>query len=207
MSKEGEGACKGGEGQAESCRGSFIFFLSFLIQLFFQKAPAHAEKGIQTHQKPQMQTQHIHCISYKSIRHKSLHLFTSWWTICLLEAADHSCESCGQHHCISFVSHHPMTNRTLFGVGGWLHDVQGKYHVFSKMYMHCAFSFCFFINMFWQRINSMSSNWAQISIQQFQAAEKEGNLNPEKWGWRNRQLRKGYSCCSRYSYLVFSFLT
>ena len=24
------------------------------------------------------------------------------------------------------------TNQTLFGVGGWLHNVQGKYHVFSE---------------------------------------------------------------------------
>ena len=24
------------------------------------------------------------------------------------------------------------TNQTLFGMGGWLHNVQGKYHVFSE---------------------------------------------------------------------------
>ena len=27
------------------------------------------------------------------------------------------------------------SNQTLFGVGGWLHNVQGKYHVFSETYV------------------------------------------------------------------------
>jgi hypothetical protein len=28
--------------------------------------------------------------------------------------------------------HHLATNQTFLGVGGWLHNVQGKYHVFSE---------------------------------------------------------------------------
>lgn len=28
--------------------------------------------------------------------------------------------------------HFLASNQTLFGVGGWLHNVQGKYHVFSE---------------------------------------------------------------------------
>jgi hypothetical protein len=27
---------------------------------------------------------------------------------------------------------HLATNQTFLGVGGWLHNVQGKYHVFSE---------------------------------------------------------------------------
>lgn len=39
--------------------------------------------------------------------------------------------------CIGFVyvskaKHHLATNQTFLGVGGWLHNVQGKYHVFSE---------------------------------------------------------------------------
>jgi len=30
--------------------------------------------------------------------------------------------------------HHLATHQTFFGVGGWLHNVQGKYHVFSETY-------------------------------------------------------------------------
>jgi hypothetical protein len=32
----------------------------------------------------------------------------------------------------SKAKHHLATNQTFFGVGGWLHNVQGKYHVFSE---------------------------------------------------------------------------
>lgn len=33
---------------------------------------------------------------------------------------------------VSKAKHHLATNQTFFGVGGWLHNVQGKYHVFSE---------------------------------------------------------------------------
>ena len=33
--------------------------------------------------------------------------------------------------------HFLASNQTLFGVGGWLHNVQGKYHVFSETYVFC----------------------------------------------------------------------
>jgi hypothetical protein len=35
---------------------------------------------------------------------------------------------------VSKAKHHLATRQTLFGVGGWLHNVQGKYHVFSETY-------------------------------------------------------------------------
>lgn len=37
---------------------------------------------------------------------------------------------------VSKAKHHLATRQTLFGVGGWLHNVQGKYHVFSETYAH-----------------------------------------------------------------------
>lgn len=97
-------------------------------------------------------------------------LSTSWRTICSLEAADLSHESYGVEllHCIGFVyvskaKHHLATNQTLFGVGGWLHNVQGKYHVFSE---------------------TVSTLRAAIELKsvfdQIQAAEKAGNLSPEE---------------------------
>jgi len=33
----------------------------------------------------------------------------------------------------SKAKHHLATNQTFLGVGGWFHNVQGKYHVFSEM--------------------------------------------------------------------------
>ena len=64
---------------------------------------------------------------------------TSWKTICQLEAEDLKRESYGAEllQTIGFVyvakaKHHLATSQTLFGVGGWLHNVQGKYHVFSE---------------------------------------------------------------------------
>lgn len=35
---------------------------------------------------------------------------------------------------VSKAKHHLATHQTFFGVGGWLHNVQGKYHVFSETY-------------------------------------------------------------------------
>ena len=33
---------------------------------------------------------------------------------------------------VAKAKHHLATNQTFLGVGGWLHNVQGKYHVFSE---------------------------------------------------------------------------
>ncbi|KAH6904005.1 chaperone regulator [Coprinopsis sp. MPI-PUGE-AT-0042] len=64
---------------------------------------------------------------------------TSWRTICQLEADELKRESYGADllHAIGFVyaskaKHFLATNQTIFGMGGWLHNVQGKYHVFSE---------------------------------------------------------------------------
>lgn len=38
----------------------------------------------------------------------------------------------------SKAKHHLATNQTFLGVGGWLHNVQGKYHVFSETYVHVS---------------------------------------------------------------------
>jgi len=93
----------------------------------------------------------------------------SWRTICSLEAEDLKRESYGVEllQTIGFVyvakaKHHLATNQTFLGVGGWLHNVQGKYHVFSE---------------------TVSTLRAAIELKgvfdQIQAAEKAGNLSPE----------------------------
>ncbi|KAF7416223.1 hypothetical protein PC9H_002488 [Pleurotus ostreatus] len=95
---------------------------------------------------------------------------TSWKTICQIEAEELKKESYGVDllHAIGFVyaskaKHHLATNQSFMGVGGWLHNVQGKYHVFSE---------------------TVSTLRSAIELKavfdQIQAAEKAGNLSPEE---------------------------
>ncbi len=47
-------------------------------------------------------------------------------------------------HAIGFVysqkaRHFMASNQTFLGMGGWLHNVQGKYHVFSETYVWHVF--------------------------------------------------------------------
>ncbi|KAF8552848.1 DnaJ-domain-containing protein [Imleria badia] len=94
----------------------------------------------------------------------------SWRTICQLEADELRKESYGVEllHAIGFVyaskaKHFLATSQTFFGVGGWFHNVQGKYHVFSE---------------------TVSTLRSAIELKtvfdQIQAAEKAGNLSPEE---------------------------
>ncbi|KAF7792272.1 hypothetical protein EIP86_003308 [Pleurotus ostreatoroseus] len=94
----------------------------------------------------------------------------SYRTICALEAEELKKESYGVEllQAIGFVyaskaKQFLASNQTLFGVGGWLHNVQGKYHVFSE---------------------TMSTLKAAIELksvfEQIQAAERAGNLSPEE---------------------------
>ncbi|KAF9221112.1 DnaJ-domain-containing protein [Gyrodon lividus] len=94
----------------------------------------------------------------------------SWRTISQLEAEELKKESYGVEllQAIGFVylskaKHFLATNQTLFGVGGWLHNVQGKYHVFSET------------------VSTLRSAIELKSVfDQIQAAEKAGNLSPEE---------------------------
>lgn len=48
-------------------------------------------------------------------------------------------------HAIGFVylqkaKHFMASNQTFLGMGGWLHNVQGKYHVFSETYVYAFIS-------------------------------------------------------------------
>ncbi|KAJ3725453.1 X-domain of DnaJ-containing-domain-containing protein [Lentinula raphanica] len=94
----------------------------------------------------------------------------SWKEICELEAQELSHESYGPEllQAIGFVyvsksKHFLATNQTFLGVGGWLHNVQGKYHVLSE---------------------TVSTVRAAIELKavfdQIQAAEKAGNLSPSE---------------------------
>ncbi|KAA1470783.1 DnaJ-domain-containing protein [Dentipellis sp. KUC8613] len=95
---------------------------------------------------------------------------SSWRTICSLEAEELKKESYGVDllQAIGFVyvsksKHFLATHQTFLGVGGWLHNVQGKYHVFSE---------------------TVSTLRSAIELKavfdQIQAAEKAGNLSPEE---------------------------
>lgn len=94
----------------------------------------------------------------------------SWRTICQLEAEDLKKESYGVEllQAIGFVyvskaKHYLATNQTLFGVGGWFHNVQGKYHVFSET------------------VSTLRSAIELKSVfDQIAAAEKAGNLTAEE---------------------------
>ncbi|CAE6466814.1 unnamed protein product [Rhizoctonia solani] len=63
----------------------------------------------------------------------------SWRQICEIEAGELKGESYGVEllNAVGFVyvakaKHYLATNQTFMGVGGWLHNIQGKYHVFSE---------------------------------------------------------------------------
>ncbi|CAE6446757.1 unnamed protein product [Rhizoctonia solani] len=63
----------------------------------------------------------------------------SWRQICEIEANELKGESYGVDllNAVGFVyvakaKHYLATNQTFMGVGGWLHNIQGKYHVFSE---------------------------------------------------------------------------
>ncbi|KIJ08027.1 hypothetical protein PAXINDRAFT_89465, partial [Paxillus involutus ATCC 200175] len=94
----------------------------------------------------------------------------SWRTICQLEAEELKKESYGVEllQAVGFVymskaKHFLATSQSLFGVGGWLHNVQGKYHVFSET------------------VSTLRSAIELKSVfDQIQAAEKAGNLSPEE---------------------------
>ncbi|KAF7986759.1 hypothetical protein HWV62_20344 [Athelia sp. TMB] len=94
----------------------------------------------------------------------------SWRTICALETEELRRESYGVEllQAIGFVyvskaKHHLATNQTFMGVGGWLHNVSGKYHVFSET------------------VSTLRSAIELKSVfDQIQAAEKAGNLSPEE---------------------------
>ncbi|OJT09248.1 hypothetical protein TRAPUB_14323 [Trametes pubescens] len=94
----------------------------------------------------------------------------SFRTICKLEAEELKKESYGVDllHAIGFVysqkaRHFMASNQTFLGMGGWLHNVQGKYHVFSE---------------------TVSTLRAAMELkgvfEQIQAAERAGNLTPEE---------------------------
>ncbi|KAH9974932.1 DnaJ-domain-containing protein [Lactifluus volemus] len=119
---------------------------------------------------------------FETLRHK-LGIFTenasdvndpdvaeSWRTICSLEAEELKGESYGVEllNAIGFVytakaKQFLATNQSFLGVGGWLHNVQGKYHVFSET------------------VSTLRSAIELKSVfDQIQQAEQSGTLSPEE---------------------------
>ncbi|KAH9018544.1 DnaJ-domain-containing protein [Lactarius hengduanensis] len=94
----------------------------------------------------------------------------SWRTICSLEAEELKGESYGVEllNAIGFAysakaKQFLASNQSFLGVGGWLHNVQGKYHVFSE---------------------TVSTLRSAIELKavfdQIQQAEQSGTLSPEE---------------------------
>jgi curved DNA-binding protein CbpA len=94
----------------------------------------------------------------------------SWRTICSLEAEELKGESYGLEllHAVGFAytakaKQFLASNQSFLGVGGWLHNVQGKYHVFSE---------------------TVSTLRSAIELKavfdQIQQAEQSGTLSPEE---------------------------
>ncbi|KAI0076667.1 DnaJ-domain-containing protein [Panus rudis PR-1116 ss-1] len=94
----------------------------------------------------------------------------SFRTICQLEAEELKKESYGADllQAIGFVyvskaKQHQASSQTFLGVGGWLHNVQGKYHVFSET------------------VSTLRSAIELKNVfEQIQAAERAGNLSAEE---------------------------
>ncbi|KAH9939664.1 DnaJ-domain-containing protein [Epithele typhae] len=94
----------------------------------------------------------------------------SFRTICKLEAEELKQESYGVEllQAIGFVyaskaKQFLATNQTFLGMGGWLHNVQGKYHVFSET------------------VSTLRAAMELKSVfEQIQAAEKAGNLSADE---------------------------
>jgi curved DNA-binding protein CbpA len=94
----------------------------------------------------------------------------SWRTICTLEAEELKGESYGVEllNAVGFAyaakaKQFLASNQSFLGVGGWLHNVQGKYHVFSE---------------------TVSTLRSAIELKavfdQIQQAEQSGTLSPEE---------------------------
>ncbi|CDO68544.1 hypothetical protein BN946_scf184998.g41 [Trametes cinnabarina] len=94
----------------------------------------------------------------------------SFRTICKLEAEELKKESYGVDllHAVGFVyaqkaKHYLASSQTFLGMGGWLHNVQGKYHVISET------------------VSTVRAAMELKSVfEQIQAAEMAGNLSPEE---------------------------
>ncbi|RDX50780.1 DnaJ-domain-containing protein [Lentinus brumalis] len=94
----------------------------------------------------------------------------SFRTICKMEAEELKKESYGVDllQAIGFVysqkaKQYLAANQSFLGMGGWLHNVQGKYHVFSET------------------VSTLRAAMELKNVfEQIQAAEKAGNLSPEE---------------------------
>ena len=92
----------------------------------------------------------------------------SFRTICRLEAEELKQESYGVDllHAIGFVyaqkgKQSLASNQTFLGMGGWLHNVQGKYHVFSETCVIYLLVRCLSLTLCMQRIDIARGHGAQ----------------------------------------------
>ena len=74
------------------------------------------------------------------------------------------------------------SNQSFFGVGGWLHNVQGKYHVFSETCVsNTTPVYAPFLSLTFYSVSTLRSAIELKSVfDQIQQAEQSGNLSPEE---------------------------
>ena len=73
------------------------------------------------------------------------------------------------------------SNQTFFGVGGWLHNVQGKYHVFSETCVGGITSCAWFLSLTLYSVSTLRSAIELKAVfDQIQQAEQSGTLSAEE---------------------------
>ena len=71
------------------------------------------------------------------------------------------------------------SNQSFLGVGGWLHNVQGKYHVFSETYV--VNTVLYLLSLTFCSVSTLRSAIELKAVfDQIQQAEQSGNLSPEE---------------------------
>ena len=73
------------------------------------------------------------------------------------------------------------SNQSFLGVGGWLHNVQGKYHVFSETCVSNKTPVCASLSLTFYSVSTLRSAIELKAVfDQIQQAEQSGNLSPEE---------------------------
>jgi hypothetical protein len=107
---------------------------------------------------------------------------------------------------VAKAKHHLATHQTFLGVGGWLHNVQGKYHVFSETYAPHAHHRNLWYSLSLRRVSTVRSAMELKAVfDQIQAAERDGNLSPEeKRKLEEQAAEKGLQALFKASRILFS---
>ena len=125
----------------------------------------------------------------------------SFRTICKLEAEELKQESYGVDllHAVGFGyaekgKQYLASNQTFLGMGGWLHNVQGKYHVFSETYVHgvCGPSKAPLLTMFGTGCRRCELRWSSRTSSSRSRLQRRPETSPQKRSgdWRSKRRRR-----------------